>query len=200
MAKPHLPATSDERSDFLAEASPNARGELEQGLELLAGGLSPVAPRVAAERLERAVSTLPLRYAPFYRRLAELWQLPEALVESELLRARNPGSWSTTPLPGLRTFAVGTTDDVRRRRLLEFAPGASFPSHRHLGDEQVLVLEGSYADSSGREVKAGEHQQMAAGSEHALRILGDVRCVAAVLEHGIDFSNPWLRWPHRLLR
>jgi anti-sigma factor ChrR (cupin superfamily) len=156
---------------------------------------------IGARRLQQAVSQLPLRYAPFYRRLAELWRLPEPQVEAELLRARDARSWSLTPFPGLRTFLVerGAANVEDRCRLLRFAPGVRFPAHRHRGAERVLVLEGSYADSSGRVVGPGQLQHMVAGSEHQLRILGSVPCVAAVAEHGIDFSGPWLRWVSKLL-
>jgi hypothetical protein len=40
---------------------------------------------------------------------------------------------------------------------------------------------------------------MCEGSEHELSIISSGPCVAAVVEHGIDFSGPWLRWASRLL-
>lgn len=152
-----------------------------------------------AERLQVAVATLPLRYAPFFGRLAELWQLSELQVIGELERAREPQSWRRTLLGGLRQFEVrgSSPGDGPRARLLSFEPGLTFPQHRHQGTERVLVLEGRYADDSGEQVGPGEEQTMAAGSEHRLHILGDVRCMAAVSERGVSFVAPWLE---RLLR
>jgi quercetin dioxygenase-like cupin family protein len=148
--------------------------------------------RVGAARLSGAVAELPLRYAPFFRRLAELWELPEASVVTELTRAKDPRSWKVTLVRGLRTFDVKRPVTApaasARARLLRFAPGALLPRHDHRGSETVLVLEGSYADASGVEVHAGESQTMTEHSAHALRILGDAPCVAAVLEHGVDFG------------
>lgn len=158
--------------------------------------------RLGAQRLERAVSELPLRYAPFFERLARLWQLPTQRVEAELTRAGHPGSWKPTPLRGLRIFDVdaGRGRGGARARLMRFQPGAIFPNHRHHGSERVLVLEGAYADHTGLEIHAGNEQWLAPGSEHELHILGDEICVAAISEQGIAFTSGWRRWLNPLLR
>jgi len=157
--------------------------------------------RRAGERLLGAVAELPLRYAPFFGRLCSLWHAPEAFVVGELTRAKDGRLWKQTLLPGLKTFEVAHPrgPGAPRARLLHFAPGARFPKHRHRGQEHVLVLEGSYADGSGRRVRAGETQSMPAGSEHELHILGASPCIAAISEHGLDFTGPVLRWASKLL-
>lgn len=148
-----------------------------------------------AERLRLAVEVLPLRYAPFFGRLSDLWQLPEARVVSELARAANPKSWRRTVLRGVRTFTLERPEASRGQRalLLSLEPGLTFPQHEHRGAERVLVLEGAYADDAGCVVQAGDEQSMAPGSEHALHILGDAPCVAAVSEQGVSFAAPWLK-------
>jgi hypothetical protein len=158
-------------------------------------------PRQGAERLRQAVAELPLRYGPFFARLAGLFRVSEDRVVEELTRAKDPRSWSLTPFRGVRSFAVDVGDPRpdQRSRLLRFAPGVRFPRHRHRGPERVLVLEGCYTDSTGVEVGPGQEQVMHEGSEHELRIVSSVRCVAAVVEHGVDFSGPWLRWASKLL-
>lgn len=150
--------------------------------------------RLGAERLQSAVTALPLRYAPFFTRLAALWELPEEQVVRELQRAGQPQSWRRTLLRGLLQFEVEPRGERRgsRAHLLSFEPGLTFPRHRHRGAERVLVLEGSYADDSGRTVGPGDEQVMAPGSEHRLQILPDARCVAAVSERGVSFLAPWL--------
>jgi len=161
------------------------------------------ARRRGAERLRAAVAELPLRYAPFFDRLAGLWELPEAQVRSELERAKDPSQWQSQMLPGVRVFDVARardSDPDLQARLMRFEPGARFPRHRHRGAEQLLVLEGAYADGSGLTVHAGQQQSMIEGSEHELRIIGSVPCVAAVSEHGIAFTGPLLRWVNALLR
>jgi hypothetical protein len=52
----------------------------------------------------------------------------------------------------------------------------------------VLVLEGSYADQDGALRGAGDEQSMLAHSEHELRILGNVPCVAAIVDGGVKFA------------
>lgn len=153
-----------------------------------------------AARLASAVARLPLRYAPFFARLSELWQLPEPKLLSELTRARAADAWSRSLLPGLRSFDVALDSAEGRARLLHFAPGARFPRHRHRGVEQLLVLEGAFADTSGHELRAGDGQTLPPDSEHELIILGDVPCVTAVMERGLEFTRGWLRLANRWLR
>ncbi len=156
--------------------------------------------RLSFARLSAAVTELPLRYAPFFSRLSELWELPETHVVTELTRAKDPRSWHVTLVRGLKTFEVkrDAAPFAGNARLLHFAPGVRLPQHGHRGQERVLVLEGSYADASGFEVHAGESQTMTEHSLHELNILGDVPCVAAVSEHGVDFGvlgllGTWLK-------
>lgn len=156
--------------------------------------------RAGAERLQVAVSGLPLRYAPFFGRLAGLWGISEATVRSELSRARDARSWRRTPLPGLQTFELEATRSGARARLLRFAPGSRFPSHRHRGEERLLVLEGAFVDGTGATTRAGDARTMAPGSEHELIITGEGRCVAAVAEQGIEFTGPLLRFASWLFR
>jgi quercetin dioxygenase-like cupin family protein len=141
-------------------------------------------------RLLMAVAELPLRYAPFFGRLAHMWQASEAQVQSELTRAKDPQSWRTSLLPGLKTFDLELQAEraVGHARLLHFAPGAHFPKHRHHGTEHVLVLEGCYADQDGAIRRAGDEQSMSPHSEHELRIVGDEPCVAAIVDGGVKFA------------
>ena len=55
----------------------------------------------------------------------------------------------------------------RAAALLRYAPGASLPTHRHAGFEQILVLEGSQVDERGRYGR-GTVVVNPPGSEHAV--------------------------------
>ena len=55
----------------------------------------------------------------------------------------------------------------RAAALLRYAPGASLPSHRHAGFEQILVLDGSQVDEHGRYGK-GTVVVNPPGSQHAV--------------------------------
>ncbi|MGC4093605.1 MAG: cupin domain-containing protein [Polyangiaceae bacterium] len=169
---------------------------LEQALD----ALSPASMPVGRERLLRAAQSPPLRYAPFFKRMGELWALPEAAVEAAVAEsARAPWRWLW---PGIRCFNVvtGATLQGAQGRMLHLQPSVRFPLHRHDGEEQVLVLEGSYTDSSGLHVRAGDLQTMPAGTEHELRVSADSVCVAALVERGQSFGAPWLSRLRRALR
>lgn len=156
--------------------------------------------RVGAQRLQEAVAELPLRYAPFFGRLAAMWSLSPEAVRRSLARARDARRWTLTPLPGLRTFELAAGEPGVGARLLSFEPGVRFPKHRHRGEEQLLVLEGAFVDAHGVVTGAGDACRMAPGSEHELRILEPGRCVAAVAERGIEFTGPLLRFANWLMR
>lgn len=146
--------------------------------------------RRGSARLLGAVAELPLRYAPFFGRLAALWQAPEPEVLRELTRAKAAHNWRASLLRGLQTFEVALDRQPNRghARLLQLAPRFHLPKHRHRDTERVLVLEGSYADGDGFEVRAGDAQTMPQHSEHELHVLGDQPCVAAVFEQGVTFD------------
>ena len=50
--------------------------------------------------------------------------------------------------PGVH-WKVLWTEGERQAVLVRYAPGAVIPRHRHRGDEQIFVLEGSVSDDSG---------------------------------------------------
>jgi hypothetical protein len=196
--KPPEPRDIDQ--DLLQESSPSERDSLSRGLALLTTIFPVEAKERGSLRLARAVSELPLRYAPFFERLSDLWGVPEERVLRELTCAKDPRRWTLTLLPGVKTYELTPAPRAgQRSRLMCFTAGVRFPQHRHRGSERVLVLEGSYLDGSGRQVRAGEEQLMAGGSEHQLHVPGDRDCIAAIAEHGIEFTGPWLRWVNKLL-
>jgi anti-sigma factor ChrR (cupin superfamily) len=157
-----------------------------------------ISPESASEpglaRLLAAVEELPLRYAPFYGRLAALWDVSEDEVQATLARARDARAFRATGLPGVRRLPVSNRvrGDGAELELLRLAPGAHFPAHVHAGHEAVLVLEGSYRDG-GREVGPGDAQEMPPGSAHSLRVSRGAVCVAAVVSRGFVFTSLPLR-------
>jgi len=172
-----------------------------EALELLGAESGPPIAPTGAGRLLAEVRELPLRYAPFFGRLGELWDLDEDHVRATLARAKDPRHCRRTALPGVRVLDIsgGPTTQGARTSLLKFSPGLRFPRHRHEGPERVLVLEGSYVDSDGRRVGPGELQEMTEGSEHGLSIAKDKPCIAALLQFGMEWSGPVLRWVAKVL-
>jgi quercetin dioxygenase-like cupin family protein len=97
---------------------------------------------------------------------------------------------SASPLPA-QTRPAGTTRvDLQRHDLtikgweslqarVDFAPGASFPRHRHLGEEIIYVIEGAIEyDVDGKPpviLKAGDVLFVPYGVVHAAKNAGNTR-------------------------
>ena len=71
--------------------------------------------------------------------------------------------------------------------------GDDVPDAPPRGHEDVLVLEGSYVDSSGAVYNSGDVHTLEGGTEHSFTIAPDEPCVAAAVHHGIRFSSLGLR-------
>ena len=72
----------------------------------------------------------------------------------------------TEQRPGVLWKVLWAEGD-RKALLVRYAPGARIPRHRHLGDEQVFVLEGSVSDDTGT-CTAGNYVRRPPGCEHAV--------------------------------
>ncbi|MBI4591648.1 MAG: cupin domain-containing protein [Candidatus Rokubacteria bacterium] len=55
----------------------------------------------------------------------------------------------------------------RRAILMRYEPGATIPRHRHVGDEQIFVLEGSVSDDTGT-CTAGNYARRPPGCVHTV--------------------------------
>jgi predicted ChrR family anti-sigma factor len=189
--------------EFLSELELEAPDLASVARERLAELFVPVDPPARGdERLTAEVSQLPLRYAPFFDALATLWDLAEADVRAELERSKDRAEWHWSALPGIRLFDVrgGARMAGLHARLVRFAPGIRFPAHRHKGHEIVLLLEGSYTDSSGKVYRSGDLHEMSEGTEHGFVVSDDEPCIAAVVEAGREFRSLFLRALAKVVR
>lgn len=85
--------------------------------------------------------------------------------------------------PGVH-WKVLHEDGDRRTVLVRYEPGAVIPRHRHLGEEQVYVLEGSVADDTGI-CAAGDFARRPPGCVHTVRSPGGA-LVLAVMTGGAE--------------
>lgn len=88
-------------------------------------------------------------------------------------------AWQESGVDGIRLFpleldhSVASGGGAREATLLiRMEPGHGYPPHRHLGIEEVLVLQGGYRDELGTH-EAGHYVRYEAGSMHAPVALGD---------------------------
>lgn len=148
------------------------------------------------QRLEGTVGKAPYRYAPFFSRAAELFDLSEDAVIAELARLDDPKVWTFAGLPGISHVTVrgGPRVQSAETLLVRFKPGVYFPRHEHTGLERVLVLEGSYEDSNGVEHLPGELREWPSGTEHSFKVRKEACIFASVV-----FGRRFYAWPLRAL-
>jgi len=74
--------------------------------------------------------------------------------------------WEPSPAQGVERRYL-TRDEEKRlaTSIVRYAPGASFPVHTHTGGEEILVLEGTFADENGV-YPAGTYLRNPPGSQH----------------------------------
>ncbi len=59
-------------------------------------------------------------------------------------------------------------DGLHKAILMRYEPGGTIPRHRHVGDEQIFVLEGSVTDDTGT-CRAGHYARRPPGCVHSVR-------------------------------
>lgn len=85
--------------------------------------------------------------------------------------------------PGV-AWKVLWEDGDRRAVLMRYAPGAVIARHRHLGDEQIFVLQGSVSDDTGT-CTAGNYARRPPGCVHTVRS-PDGALVLAIMSGGTE--------------
>ena len=88
------------------------------------------------------------------------------------------------PLPGVRFCTL--EDDASRgvRKVLVWAmPGARYPRHRHLGEEDILVLAGHLRDERGT-YGPGDICRSETGTDHSEEVVGQDDCICYVIYRG----------------
>ena len=83
-------------------------------------------------------------------------------------------------LPGGPACAAADVGFVR------VAAGTTFPLHRHLGDEHVLVLQGTYVDSDGSHYRPGDLAFKPEGSSHEFTAGPDQDLIYVTVFHGVE--------------
>ena len=93
------------------------------------------------------------------------------------------GAYDWTEIqPGVRAHVVHEGDGVRKV-LIWAKPGAIYPPHRHLGEEEILVLQGGLRDHRG-EYRPGDILRSATGSVHSEEALPGEDCFCFVVYRG----------------
>jgi anti-sigma factor ChrR (cupin superfamily) len=128
------------------------------------------------------------RFLPFLDRMMSLFDLPETDARDQLYSVDRPDDWDDM-LPGVqyRDFEGGPAVGEAHGGLVRLAPGQEFPAHTHVGEERVLILQGTLADDQGNVARPGDLVISDDATTHALRNVGDNEVIYAALVVAIAF-------------
>ena len=82
--------------------------------------------------------------------------------------------WVPSPMPGVERMMLDRIGDevARATSLVRYAANSSFPAHEHGGGEEILVLSGTFSDTSG-DFPAGSYVRNPVGTSHTPHVGGD---------------------------
>jgi putative transcriptional regulator len=117
-----------------------------------------------------------------------MFDLPVADAEALMLKIEDPAAWNPFIVAGVEMIPVmgGPKCEGAIATLVRIQPGSTFPHHTHRGDETMLVLDGGFHEpaANGEEVWRGDEIFRGDGSDHELKALPGVPCIAAVMIFG----------------
>jgi putative transcriptional regulator len=184
--------------EFVREAfaeSALTESELRKVTEVatLLGRVGMSEPRPSGiSRLMGAALDGSMRYAPFFDKLAALFDLGVDEVARIMTRSLSDAAWVPGPSPGVRLFHLegGPAVAAADVGLVRMDAGLVWPHHRHHGVERALILEGGYRESTGRVFVAGDLHEMQATTEHDFKVLDERPLLLAVVLTGkIEFRG-----------
>lgn len=151
--------------------------------------LMPVAPAASVRARLMTRVAQGGRFARFTAEVMRLLDLTAEKAAALLDRLDAPEAWAPLPVPGVTGIELFVPETGPRLRdatvgFLRLKPGARFPTHRHLGYEEVLTLQGGYRDDiDGKEWGPGDLQKMHVDTSHSfVGVEGpDCICLGVVL-------------------
>jgi putative transcriptional regulator len=183
-----------ERRDLereLGDDLPAAVATTQEALAALSLALRPVQPPPSLRERLLAAARGPSRFAPFIDRLARLIDVAADRARDLLASLERPETWLPTPGPNVHLVHLFGGPAVAGADVgfVRVAAGTAFPLHRHTGDERVLVLQGSYRDSTGTTARPGDVITMPTGTAHELQAGPDHDLIYAVVAYGIEIAG-----------
>jgi putative transcriptional regulator len=125
-------------------------------------------------------------------KLAALFDVSKQKARAILDRIDDPAEWQEGPVPRAQVmFVVGGPKVAGAfTGVVRMAASMEWPRHRHLGHEEMLVLDGGFKQDDGAEVHAGDTHVMEEGTVHGFSIFDDEPCISAVvLRNGVTFEK-----------
>ena len=162
----------------------------EVDVDLLLSGVEPVMPSMSLRATLLSAISSAAWYEPFVRRTAAILELGHDAARAVLAAIDDAERWMMGPGDGIEVFHIEAGPDLEGAitGFVRLAPGAAFPHHRHVGYEDVLVLQGSFVHD-GIVVKSGMEAPMWPTSSHDV-VAGPDGCVyLAVTLQGLAFDG-----------
>ena len=152
----------------------------------------PVAPSTW-KSLERALRR-PRPFAGFVVRVARALDVAEHVARKLLDNIDTASSWVAGPSPTSSLYHIEPGPAILAAGgiagFVRVEPGTTFPRHKHLGLEHVLVLAGGFRDEDGSDVFAGDDSYKPEGSAHAfVAHAGEPLLYLAVIRGKVDFGD-----------
>lgn len=112
------------------------------------------------------------RFARFVPSVASLLDVDDATAQRLLDGIAVPENWYDSPIEPIRLYDLEGGPKVQNaiRGFVRMPAGSSFPKHEHLGTEHVLVVQGSFVDSSGEVHHPGDVVRMEGGTSHGFEV------------------------------
>jgi quercetin dioxygenase-like cupin family protein len=161
------------------------------------------APVPASELRARLMAALPDsgRFERFADAVSQLLDVDRPRAQ-HLLDQLDNRSLFAEMMPGIELFWVEGGPRVANavRGFVRVAAGLDFPEHEHFGEEQVLVLQGSFRDpSSDRIFRPGDISVMPKGSSHLhfVPLDGPDLLMLSVIQTGVAVGEQKF-WPNEV--
>ncbi len=153
---------------------------------------APVTPGLWSQI--EAATARPRPFARFTARVAAALEVGEDLARRLLDRIDAASSWVAGPSPTSRLYHIEPGPAVLAvggiAGFVKVEPGATFPRHKHLGAEHVLVLQGGFRDENGTDVLTGQDNHQPADSDHEFVAHGGEALIyLAVIRGKVDFGD-----------
>jgi anti-sigma factor ChrR (cupin superfamily) len=122
------------------------------------------------ERVLQSVSTTN-RFEKFAAQVAQLIDVSVEKARELVGRIDDAKSWMATQVEGVFSYDLPTGPAVADAVVgfVKVRPGAVFPDHEHVGEDAMLVVQGSCIDSHGTVMRRGDLLRMAPGTHHELK-------------------------------
>jgi hypothetical protein len=157
--------------DFLDELE--ADGASLDALAAPLEALAPIAPPVALRSRLLQETSSGVRLERFTDLVAKALDVTVQVARDLLAGVDVDSNFVPSPLPMLRLYHVEGGPRVANAitGFGRMKPGSTFPLHRHLGEETVLIVQGRYRDENGDTHGPGEVIVKPVGSMHSFEVL-----------------------------